>query len=85
VQHNALASSEQKAKTMTKSEAKSIEQRAGKALRILYGTGEPGAIDWGAVRRGGEDAATIVSSAIKAATDEVSMILEMACAELGRK
>lgn len=70
---------------MTKSEAKAIEQRAGRALRILYGTTEPDRFDWSVIRRGGEAAAQAVDNAIKAAREEVSAILEMATAELGPK
>lgn len=70
---------------MTKSEAKAIEQRMLRAYRILNGTAEPDKIDWIAVRRGGEEAVQLVCSAIKAATDEVYAVLEMATAELGPK
>lgn len=71
---------------MTKSEAKAIEQRMGKAVRILNGTCEPKALDWTALRKaGGEALVQLVNESILEARNEVEAVLEMACAELGPK
>lgn len=67
---------------MTKSEAKAIQQRMGRAARILNGTHEPGAIQWAGMS---SEQIQNVNDAIKAAREEVEAVLEMAGAELGLK
>lgn len=66
---------------MTKSEAKTIEQRMGKVVRILGGTHETGAIQWAGMT---SEQIANVNNAIKAAREECEAVFEMACAELGR-
>lgn len=55
-----------------------------KAARILNGTCEPKAIDWGKLALV-PGAVEMVNEAIKEARGEVEMVLEMASAELGLK
>lgn len=65
---------------MTKSEAKAIEQRMGRAARILGGTNDPNAINWAGLT---SEQIANVNGAIKAAREECEAVLDMACAELG--
>ncbi len=60
---------------MTKPEAKTIEQRAQKALRNIEGVGMPWAKMPGAVQQE-------ILQALQEARNEVTAILEMAAAEL---
>lgn len=65
---------------MTKSEAKAIQQRMGRAARILNGTCEPDAVQWAALSHAQRE---MVNNAVKAAREECEAVLEMASAELG--
>ncbi len=60
---------------MTKSEAKTIEQRAQRALRNIEGVGMPWAQMPGALQQQ-------ILQALQEARNEVNAILEMATAEL---
>jgi hypothetical protein len=60
---------------MTKSEARAIEQRAGRALRSIEGTGMP----WTKMP---QELQQEVLQALQDARSEVTCILEMAQAEL---
>jgi hypothetical protein len=65
----------QGALSMTKSEAKTIEQRAGRALRNIEGTGMP----WSKMPA---ELQQEVLQSLQEARSEVTCILEMALAEL---
>lgn len=69
---------------MTKSEAKAIQQRMGRAARILNGTCEADAIQW-SMLHSIPGAVDMVNKAITAAREECEAVLEMASAELGLK